>query len=215
MELTKEQIQSIDNILKEKGVKFWDVRLEMIDHIANNIESNPVKEANFNSAIMNNMIQLGYNGNFEDLIQIKQKQIQKKFAKKNNKELFSFFKSYKTLIPYLLFIALGLTQLENNTFFKTIIIGPVIAVGIQLIFSLVNYTKVYKSIYLLSSTTGIFLATSLLNALIYIPKMFIGDFVTPNWYLLTISAITLPLIYTGLKVFIDTYKKYDFTTLKL
>ena len=40
MILHREQIIFIDNYLKEKGVKYWDIRLEMIDHIASKMEEN-------------------------------------------------------------------------------------------------------------------------------------------------------------------------------
>lgn len=215
MELTKVQIQSINNILEEKGVKFWDVRLEMVDHIANSIESKLTENDNFNDAVLESMSSLGYNGSFYNVITAKQKQIQKEFSKKNNKELIGFFKNYKTFIPYLIFTAVGLTQLENRFFFKVALMTPIIILGFQLIFSFFNYKKVYKSIYLLSSTIGISFATSLSSLLIYIPKVFTNDdFVIPNWYFLTVCAITFPLIYASLKVFFDTYKKYDFTALR-
>lgn len=215
MELTKEQIQSINNILEEKGVKFWDVRLEMTDHIANSIESELTENENFNDAVLESMSSLGYNGGFYNVVTAKQKQIQKEFSKKNNKELIYFFKNYKTLIPYLLFITVGLTQLDNRTFFKVALIISIVLVGIQLVFTFFNYTRIYKSINLLSSTIGISFVTSLSSLLIYVPKMFNEDLVLPNWYLLTVCAITFPLTYTSLKVFMDTYHKYDFTTLKL
>ena len=38
MKLTKQNIKIIDNFLKRKGVVHWDIRLEMIDHLASKIE---------------------------------------------------------------------------------------------------------------------------------------------------------------------------------
>ncbi|MBJ2173488.1 hypothetical protein JBL43_04525 [Aureibaculum sp. A20] len=38
MELTKQQIAFIDNYLKDKGVKYWDIKLELIDHIVSDVE---------------------------------------------------------------------------------------------------------------------------------------------------------------------------------
>ncbi len=43
MELTKKEIQLIDDYLKNKYVKYWDLRLEIIDHIASEIEDNNIK----------------------------------------------------------------------------------------------------------------------------------------------------------------------------
>ena len=38
MELTKEQIQYIENRLIKDGVKYWDIRIEMLDHIVSDVE---------------------------------------------------------------------------------------------------------------------------------------------------------------------------------
>jgi len=38
MKLTKDQIQYIDNYLIKNEVKYWDVRLELLDHIALSVE---------------------------------------------------------------------------------------------------------------------------------------------------------------------------------
>lgn len=40
MQLTKEQIQKIDNRLHKKGIVYWDLRTEMVDHIVSDIEEN-------------------------------------------------------------------------------------------------------------------------------------------------------------------------------
>jgi hypothetical protein len=40
MKLTKEQIQYIDNRLKKEGIKYWDIRIEMIDHVVSDLEKN-------------------------------------------------------------------------------------------------------------------------------------------------------------------------------
>jgi hypothetical protein len=39
--LSKEQILFIENYLIEQGVKYWDVRAELIDHSASKLEENP------------------------------------------------------------------------------------------------------------------------------------------------------------------------------
>ena len=40
MKLTKENIQFIDNYLKKRGVKYLDVRVELIDHLSTEFEDN-------------------------------------------------------------------------------------------------------------------------------------------------------------------------------
>lgn len=41
MKLNKEEILFIENYLIEQGVKYWDVRIELIDHLATKLEENP------------------------------------------------------------------------------------------------------------------------------------------------------------------------------
>ena len=40
MELTTAQIQLIDERLKRRGIKYWDLRIEMIDHVVSDVEKN-------------------------------------------------------------------------------------------------------------------------------------------------------------------------------
>ena len=62
MELTKSQIQQIDNRLKSGGIKYWDLRLEIIDHIATDLEQNS-KSNDFNKELNNSLKRIGYLNN--------------------------------------------------------------------------------------------------------------------------------------------------------
>ncbi|WP_170063268.1 hypothetical protein [Polaribacter porphyrae] len=50
MEITKEQIQQVENYLDKKGLHYVDVRLEILDHIILDIEAEMNQETNFNDA---------------------------------------------------------------------------------------------------------------------------------------------------------------------
>lgn len=53
MKLTKEEIKFIDNYLKKNDVKFWDVRLELLDHIVSAVEDKIGDEGiSFNEALL-------------------------------------------------------------------------------------------------------------------------------------------------------------------
>lgn len=39
MQLTKEQIQEIDNRLKKDGIKYWDLRIGLLDHVVTDVEN--------------------------------------------------------------------------------------------------------------------------------------------------------------------------------
>ena len=38
MEIAKEQIQYIDDRLENEGIKYWDIRIELLDHVVSDIE---------------------------------------------------------------------------------------------------------------------------------------------------------------------------------
>lgn len=51
IELTKEEIKFIDNYLIKNDIKFWDIRLELLDHIISSVEDKIEKEGtSFNEA---------------------------------------------------------------------------------------------------------------------------------------------------------------------
>ncbi|WP_430399742.1 hypothetical protein [Flavobacterium sp.] len=57
MKLSKENIQSIDNYLKHEGFIYVDIRMEMVDHIANAVEEKMEAESlNFYDAFKSYMI---------------------------------------------------------------------------------------------------------------------------------------------------------------
>ncbi len=53
MKLTKSEIQFIDNYLIKNEVKFWDVRLELLDHIVSAVEDKMQNEGkSFNEVLL-------------------------------------------------------------------------------------------------------------------------------------------------------------------
>ena len=79
MELTKEQIQYIENRLENEGVKYWDIRIEMLDHIVTDVENQMQKSEKFNIAVQNSFIDLGWKNSFKQLMERKQIQYQKNY----------------------------------------------------------------------------------------------------------------------------------------
>ena len=48
MKLTTEQVEDIENILNQKGIKYDDLKFEIVDHIASEIENEMEKsDTNF------------------------------------------------------------------------------------------------------------------------------------------------------------------------
>ena len=129
MKLTKEQIQYIDDYLRQSGVVYWDVRLELLDHIATGIEEKITKETlNFDEALkavtvsFGNDIKQGYVLNkdntkwvkstkyatgegFKKLQRQKQRQIGRKHFKAYVKQVINLCTSIQFYIELLLMIA--------------------------------------------------------------------------------------------------------------
>ena len=122
MELTKEQLLQIDNYIFSCGIKFYDVRTEIIDHFANILEEkldeNP--DLNFKKEIENIHRNFSDRG-FSKLLKEKTKSVQTKFYKQSLKHLITFFKLPKIIVSialfYLLFLLMNLFE-NKETFFQ-------------------------------------------------------------------------------------------------
>ncbi len=68
MELTKAQVTEIEEHLKSNGVKYWDIRIEMLDHIATDIEQQMELGSSFEEAKIEALQKLGWNGSLKDVV---------------------------------------------------------------------------------------------------------------------------------------------------
>jgi len=109
MDLSKEQLLQIDNYIFVCGIKYYDVRTEIVDHFANileqKLEENPA--LNFKQEIINVHKNFSDNG-FEKLLKEKTKSVTKKFYKQSFKYFVTFFKLPKIIISVALFYGLYL-----------------------------------------------------------------------------------------------------------
>lgn len=97
MELTKEQVKCIDVHLKKMGIKYWDLRLEMIDHIASNME-NDTESDDFEKAFKKSLSKLGWLGRLSHLNTEGWQNVNRKYRKEYHDGFVSFFKSFKNVI---------------------------------------------------------------------------------------------------------------------
>lgn len=213
MELTKEQIQYIDNRLIDEGVKYWDVRIEMLDHIVTDVEQQLEKGEKFKDAIQTSFIALGWKenfngGGFENLMAVKTTSIGKYFNKVFKQELKLFFTSPLSILALSLFSFLVL-NFQHIKLYKWVMISLVLAFGIVLIFGFVNYEKVFKSSRLGTSFGLSFLSLTFLNMFIYIPKIITGQKELSSLYLSVITILLIPFFIIEIKIFFREYKKTD------
>ena len=207
MELTKEQIQYIENRLENEGVKYWDIRIEMLDHIVTDVENQMQKSEKFNIAVQNSFIDLGWKNSFKQLMERKQIQYQKNYKTLFVKGFKYFFTSLKTMTTYALFIACTYYFSGSNSIIKTILFSFIIPFGFFVIYSFINYKKVFKSVVLLTSFNTISLLLSFFNMFMFFPELFLGIEKLSPIYLSAITIFLFPLFYVSVKIFYDHYTK--------
>ncbi|WP_296382441.1 hypothetical protein [Winogradskyella sp.] len=149
MKLSKEEIKFIDNYLIKSEVKFWDVRLELLDHIVSSVEDKIENEGvSFNEALLethrgfgNQFIEFGvpnkdffgkglYQSNigFKKFIRKKQKEIGRKHRKNYRKTFLSFLTSSRFIVEFILLdiTIYSIYQFNPKTAFVIVIIACVI-----------------------------------------------------------------------------------------
>jgi len=122
MELTKEQLLEIDNYIFSCGIKYYDVRTEILDHFANILEEklNENSKLDFKKEIIN--IHRNFSDrDFSKLLKEKTKSVHKKFYKQSFKHLITFFKLPKIIVTgvlfYVLFLLMNFFEDKENFFF--------------------------------------------------------------------------------------------------
>ena len=122
MELSKEQLLQIDNYIFSCGIKYYDVKAEIVDHFATILEQkldkNPTLD--FKQEIINIHKNFSNKG-FSKLLEEKTKSVEKIFYKQSLKHLVSFLKLPKIIITvilfYVLFLMMNLFDDKENFFF--------------------------------------------------------------------------------------------------
>lgn len=153
--LTSTEINFIDDYLKSSGITFWDVRLEILDHVVINIEKLlNTEQISFNEALIKVHKNFGncvfyesgislkeqlYQNNtgYKRLLKNRQKTISKILREAYLDELKSFFQSAKYVIEFILFMVMLVMFYAYN---------PKISVIIGVAFLL--FIEIYKQIKL-------------------------------------------------------------------
>ena len=160
MELTKEQVLQIDNYISSCGIKYYDVRTEIIDHFANILENK--LEENPNLDFKKEIITIHKNFSdkgFYKLLKEKRKSVERLFYKSTFKHLVSFFKLPKIIISSALFYVLFLIMklFINKEHFFQILVGFGMFIMIQLFVRILIRKKQNKQQFLSLEKTDTFL----------------------------------------------------------
>ncbi len=219
MELTKEQIQYIENRLIKDGVKYWDIRIEMLDHIISDVENTLNNDTPFKESVQNAMVKLGwkenFNGsNFEGIIQQRTKDIAKKYRNIFWDDLKKTMMKPKGILLFaLLFLFLFIFK-ENEIVLKYTLFTFIASNLILVLFYLYKYQmlrSVQLNFVLQLSTFSI----SIFNFIIFFPKVLFKYDVFGSEYLFLVLFLIIPISLLGLKFFIKEYQKINTTYQKL
>lgn len=197
MELTKEQIQYIDHRLESEGVKYWDIRIEMLDHVVSDIERKLKPENStyeFKELIQDSFESLGWKenfngGGFEKVFYQKNISYVKKVRKKYGQEIKSKFTSILFLIRLLILWVFLFLIHKNSFFIKLTFTVEIISVVLFLMFFVVKY-QLFKSSQLNAVFSFAVIPVGVHNLLIFAPQI-LFDYEKMNS---THVAVTLALI---------------------
>jgi len=101
MELTKEQIQYIDHRLENDGIEYWDIRIEMLDHVVSDVEERLEKGEDFKQSVQKSFVGLGWKGTFSHVNTQGWKNTNKLYRKMYLKGFIRFFKNLKNILLFI------------------------------------------------------------------------------------------------------------------
>jgi len=215
MKLTKDQIISIDAYLKKIGIKHWDIRLEMIDHIATQTEESGLVD--LDSKMLNrDNIKKKYE--LKNIAKQKIKFVHKKCRASVNTEILSFFKSLKQLIILLIFYIIYFKILKETsfkTYYRLSMILIFVPMFISIGYMIFNFIKKNASIHLEYAIFYLMFPFSILNMFVQLLNSKEHFFPLSNHsfeiFLLLTIPIYLVLTFIGFKVYLNTLKYYTKT----
>lgn len=222
MELTKEQIKYIDHRLENDGIKYWDIRIEMLDHVVSNVENKlqqQSSENDFKEMVQESFIELGWKENFNggglESVFLQRLKIYSKGANKG------IVKEYKEklldikVIAAILILFIYLLSFRNNIMVikSSLALALLVFIGAVIWFSF-RY-KVFNSVRLNRSIIFASLPLSILNYFMFFPKVFLGYEKLSSSYITLVFGVILPFSIIGINFFYKEFKSAQIIYYKL
>ncbi len=209
MELTKAQITEVEEYLKAKGVKYWDIRIEMLDHIATNIEQQMELGNSFEEAKREALKEKGWNQSIKGILFQQLQSV-------NRKVRGQYFREFAKLFTNLFSLALMLL----TTFFLVLLYSKIdygIAKNINLTiyylpsllaFGFVLGTFLFKqSAYMQYGGFYMIFSFMILNIVLLIARdASVADEVY-KWIYLAVAIVNSLAIYAGIKTYLSVRKE--------
>jgi hypothetical protein len=124
MELTKDQIKYIDHRLDNEGIKYWETRIEMLDHVVSDVEKKlkpENSEYEFEEIVQEAFESLGWKENFNGSnfpnSNDDWKNVNKEYRKMYHQGFLNFFRSFKNIGFVTCYLIIFIT-FSNNVDFK-------------------------------------------------------------------------------------------------
>ena len=169
MELSSSQIQNIEAQLETKGLTYWDIRIEILDHLVSEIEAKTTKGESYDIALENAMCKLNLSGNLEALHKSRLLGINKIVRKQFFNEVLQMFLNVNRLLLILLFVisyAFIYLKATPIVFKYTSVLFLLFPLSIGLYFYIREMILKQKSGYLLYASFYIFFSFLMLNLFI-------------------------------------------------
>ena len=230
MKLTKQEIKFIDNYLIKNEVKFWDVRLELLDHIVSAVEDKMTNDGiSFNEALLivhrsfgNQFIEFGvdksrifekglYQSNigFKKFTRQKQKELGRKYRKLTWKHLKSKLSSIGFLLEYIAFVLLfvSIYKFAPKSSFLLGLLVLVLPTFYTAFYSIKDKST-RKSLSFAMATGTSMLVWTMYNLSFYILKDYYGELTNmPHIFFIVVTCLFYPLVRTNIEVFQNVYKE--------
>ena len=214
MKLNDEQITYIENYIQQNDINYYEIYMEILDHmilsVEDLLEKNPTK--NFEEAVLIAKVEgFGRKKGFRGLLREKLKLAQKKARKDNLKSIKEFFTFPKLVLTLSVFVC----YYWFLNFFKEPQQANIVAISIVALFGIFQplyykkYTKINKMIILKTQLLGV--NSSLIFALTQLSTSFIiytNNFIDFSHFLAKVMmSIVFTFVLISLLVFIEVRKK--------
>ena len=214
MKLNDEQITYIENYIQQNDINYYEIYMEILDHmilsVEDLLEKNPTK--NFEEAVLIAKVEgFGRKKGFRGLLREKLKLAQKKAKKDNLKSIKEFFTFPKLVLTLSVFVC----YYWFLNFFKEPQQANIVAISVVALFGIFQslyykkYTKINKMIILKTQLLGV--NSSLIFALTQLSTSFIiytNNFIDFSHFL---AKVMMSIVFTfaliSLLVFIEVRKK--------
>ncbi len=231
IKLTKEQIQYIENYLIKNDVKFWDVRVELLDHIATAVEEK-MKQDNksFLKALsevhrgFGNQLMPRYDGDyylekslyqanngFKKFIRNKQKEFGRKYNKEFRKSFKQQFSSSRVYIELVLLVLIAITVFQYSQIATVLLVFFFLVTleGIKLVQFFRNYSLLKNSLQFNTfiSFGGLFYSSQYFIIIGY-QSLFESKADVQYQYLILFYCIAFLFIRASLIHFLEFFKTY-------